>query len=207
MCATATIVKDHRALLRRSVCCSCLRACLGGVREVGAGRLGLACHALLAERWSRRRGRSDAPTVTVREWARACHALVAERLSRRRGRADAPHVTASGWSRRPRGWAQPPSRCEWLPNSPGGAPPPPTVAIVLGNSAGSRGGGAPTRIISIRIEPGYSTSRRKPFHTRNNVPGIGFGELAPTHAWGSRWGNTPAHAYLCVCSVSERFFF
>ena len=59
---------------------------------------------------------------------------------------------------RPRGWAQPPSRCEWLPNSPGGAPPPPTVAIVLGNSAGSRGGGAPTRIISIRVEFGYSAN-------------------------------------------------
>ena len=55
-----------------------------------------------------------------------------------------------------------PSRCEWLPNSPGGRPPPPpTVAIditeeargggppylqhlliALGNSAGSRCGGA-----------------------------------------------------------------
>ena len=71
-----------------------------------------------------------------------------------------------------------PSRCEWLPNSPGGAPPPPTVAIVLGNSAGSRGGGAPTRITSIRVEPGCSTKQTKTFSYQHNA-GIGSASLPP----------------------------
>jgi hypothetical protein len=87
-----------------------------------------------------------------------------------------------------RGGGTAPSRCEWLPNSPGGAPPPPTVAIVLGNSAGSRGGGAPTR---------------KPFQYQHNV-GIGSASLPPL-AWGSRWGN-PSARLTCVYAVSQRDF-